>query len=110
MRTWNLLGRRVLGELDALGDVALQAVVASLKQLLLVVVGAADDIDGLLGTAGTELDGHGEEVRAGDLSDSITTLNSRKVDKAGLDKALLALGGPDDLIGESIEISCDSWM
>ena len=103
----SLFGRRVLGELDALGDVALQAVVASLEQLLLVLVGAADDVNGLLGTAGAKLDGHGEEIGAGSLSDGITTLDTREVDEAGLDEALLALGGPDDLVGESVEVSCD---
>lgn len=45
-----LLRRRVLDELNTLGDVALEAVVAGLKQLLLVVVRAADNVDGLLGT------------------------------------------------------------
>jgi hypothetical protein len=46
------LGRRVLDELDALADVTLQAIVAGLKKLLLLVVGAADNIDSLLGTVG----------------------------------------------------------
>ena len=103
----NLLSGRVLGELDALRDVALQAVVASLEQLLLVVVGAADDIDGLLGTAGAELDGDGEEVTASLLGDGLAARNTGQVDVAGLDEALLALGGPNDLVGESIEVSCD---
>jgi len=48
----DLFGGRVLDELDALGDVATKALVASLEKLLLVVVCAADDVDGLLGTAG----------------------------------------------------------
>jgi hypothetical protein len=47
----SLLGR-VQDELDTLGDVALEIRVASLEELLLVFVGAADDIDGLLSTAG----------------------------------------------------------
>lgn len=102
----SLFGRRVLGELDALGDVALQAVVASLEQLLLVVVGAADDVNGLLGTAGAKLNGDGEEVGASGLSNGITTLDTWEIDKAGLDQALLALGGPDDLVGKSMEVSC----
>jgi hypothetical protein len=46
------LGRRVLDELDALADVTLQAVVAGLEKLLLLVVGAADNIDSLFGTVG----------------------------------------------------------
>jgi hypothetical protein len=52
-----------------------------------------------------ELDGNREEVSACDLSDSITTGNTREVDEAGFNDALLALGGLDDLLGESIYIS-----
>ena len=48
----NLLGGRVRDELDTLADVALQALVAGLEKLLLVLVCAADDIDGLFGTVG----------------------------------------------------------
>jgi hypothetical protein len=103
----SLFGRRVLGELDALGDVALQAVVASLEKLLLVVVGTADNVDSLLGTAGAKLDGNRKEVGASGLSDGVTTLDTGKVDKAGLDEALLALGGSNNLVGESVEVSCD---
>ena len=40
--------RWVLDELDALGDVAAQTLVASLKQLLLVVISRGDDIERLL--------------------------------------------------------------
>lgn len=101
----SLFGRGILGELNALGDVALQAVVASLEQLLLVLVGAADNVNSLLGSAGAKLDGNGEELGAGSLSNSITTLDTREVDEAGLDEALLALGGPDDLVGESRGVS-----
>lgn len=72
-----------------------------------MVVGTADDVDGLLGAAGAKLDGDGEEFGAGRLSNSVTTLDTRKVDEAGLDKTLLALGGPDDLIGESNKVSCE---
>lgn len=71
-----------------------------------MIVGAADDVDGLLSTAGAELDGNGEELGAGRLSNGVTTLNTGEVDEAGLNKALLALGGPDDLVGESTDISC----
>ena len=46
------LRRGVLDELDTLGDVALEALVAGLEQLLLVVVCAADNVDRLLGTVG----------------------------------------------------------
>jgi hypothetical protein len=97
----DLLLRRVLGELDTLRDVTLKAVIASLEELLLVVVGAADNIDRLLGTAGAKLNRNGKEVGAGGLSDGITTSDTRQVDEAGLDNALLALGGPDYLLGES---------
>lgn len=46
------LGRRVLDELDTLADVATEALVALGQQLLLVVVGARNDVDDLLGTLG----------------------------------------------------------
>ena len=46
------LGRRSLGELDTLADVALEAGVASLEELLLVVVGGGDSVVGLGGTIG----------------------------------------------------------
>jgi hypothetical protein len=41
-----------MDEFDALGDVALEAIVTSLEKLLLVIVGAADDVNRLLGTVG----------------------------------------------------------
>lgn len=41
-----------MDKFNALGDVALEPVVTGLEELLLVVVGAADDVNGLLGTAG----------------------------------------------------------
>jgi hypothetical protein len=44
--------RWALDELDALGDVAAQALVSSLKQLLLVVVCRCNDVVGLLGAVG----------------------------------------------------------
>ena len=50
VKLYSLL-RRVLDELDALVNVLLQAGIGSLKKLLLVVVGAADNIDGLLNSA-----------------------------------------------------------
>jgi hypothetical protein len=93
--------RRVLGKLNTLRDVTFEAIIASLEELLLVVVGAANDVDRLLGTAGTKLNGNGEEVGTSGLGDSITTGDTREVDEAGLDNALLALGGPDHLLGES---------
>lgn len=47
-----LLGGWVLDELDALGNVSFQAVIASLEELLLMFIGAADNVNGLLGAAG----------------------------------------------------------
>jgi hypothetical protein len=67
-----------------------------------VLVCAADDVDGLLGTAGTKLNGHREVLSAGGLGDGITTLDTWKVDVAGLDDALLTLGGLDDLLGKAV--------
>jgi hypothetical protein len=72
-----------------------------------VVVGAADNVNGLLGTAGAKLDGNREELGASGLCNSIAALNTGKVHEAGLDKTLFALGGPDDLVGESMEVSYD---
>ena len=96
------LSGRVRDEFDALADVALQAIVAGLEKLLLLVIGAADNVDGLLGTVDTKLDRHGEELKTSGLGDGISALNTREVDVAGLYDALLALGGLDDLLGEAI--------
>jgi hypothetical protein len=95
------LGRRVRDELDALGDVTTEALVAGLEELLLLLVGAANDVDSLLGTAGTELNGYREVLSAGGLGNGVTTLDTGQVYIAGLDDALLALGGLDDLLGEA---------
>lgn len=94
--------RRVADELNALLNVALKVLVAGLEELLLGVVRLGDDVDGLLGTVGTELDGHGEELNAGGLDDGITALDTREVDERGLDNTLLALGGLQQLLGEAI--------
>ena len=48
----DLFGGRALDEFDTLGNVALEAFVASLEELLLMVVGTADDVDGLFGAVG----------------------------------------------------------
>jgi hypothetical protein len=48
----DLLLGRILGKLNTLADIALEAIVASLEQLLLVVIGATDDVNRLLRTAG----------------------------------------------------------
>lgn len=47
----SLLGRRGVGEVNALRDVVLESLIGGLKELLLVVVRLADNIDGLLNTA-----------------------------------------------------------
>jgi hypothetical protein len=96
-----LLGRGVLGELNTLGDVALEALVASLEKLLLGGVGGADHVVSLLDAILAELDRDGEVLEAGLLCDGITTGNTREVDESGLDNAGLALGGLDDLLGEA---------
>jgi len=49
----------------------------------------------------TKLDGYGEELSTGGLGNGISTLYTGEVDVAGLDDALLALGGLDDLLGEA---------
>lgn len=109
--------RRVENELSTLGDVALETAVASLEELLLVVIGLADDVNGLLGTRGlssvslvlfgladstyAKLDGDGEEVDAGGLCDGLAASNTGEIDEAGLNDALLSLQGADDLVGEA---------
>lgn len=43
---------RVVDKVDALLDVAREVLVGDLEELLLLVVGLADDVDGLLGAGG----------------------------------------------------------
>lgn len=52
-------------------------------------------------TTYAKLNGHREEVRAGGLRNSVTTSDTREVDEAGLDNALLALGCLDHLLSEA---------
>jgi hypothetical protein len=52
-----------------------------------------------------KLNGDGEEVDTSLLSNLLTAGNTGKVDVAGLDKALLALDGLENLLGESIKWS-----
>lgn len=102
MDCFNLFGRGVRNEVDTLGDVALQTVVASLEKLLFMVVDLADKINGLFSTADAELDRHREEFSASGLGDDIATLDARKVNEAGFNDALLTLGRPDDLLGKTV--------
>jgi hypothetical protein len=95
------LFRRVLNELDALADVPAQSRIARLEQLLLVLVGTRHDVERLLGTVGTQLNGHGEEVAARQLDNLLAAGNAGEVDKRGLDDSLLARDGLDDLFGEA---------
>jgi hypothetical protein len=97
----HLLGRRVGDELDTLGDVALEALVASLEELLLVLVGRANGVVGLLCALRAELDGNGEVVEASLLGDGITTGDTREVDESGLNNAGLALVSLEELLGEA---------
>ena len=52
LRSNLLLLGRLVGKVDALLDVALQLLVGDLEELLLCIVGFADDVNHLLGTAG----------------------------------------------------------
>jgi hypothetical protein len=54
-----------------------------------------------IGSTYAKLNGNREELGASGLSNGITTGNTGEVDEAGLDNALLALGGLDHLLGES---------
>lgn len=48
-----------------------------------------------------ELDGDGEELAASLLSNSSAAGDTGEIDEAGLNKALLALDGLEDLLGEA---------
>jgi len=97
----HLLGRRVGDELDALGDVALEALVASLEELLLVLVGRANGVVGLLRALRAKLDRDGEVVKASLLGNGITTGNTGEVDESRLNDAGLALVSLEELLGET---------
>ena len=110
-----------MGKVNTLLDVALEALDGSLEESLLLLGDVAEDVDGLLSTVGlgkmlapnvrvngtrtqtyAELDGDGEEVDTSLLSNLLTTGDTGKVDVAGLDKALGALGGLEELLGETV--------
>lgn len=97
----NSLGRRVLDELDTLADVTTKAFVALGQELLLVVVGGGNDVDGLLGTLGAELNGDGEEVTASLLLDGVTAVDTGKVDECGLANGRFALNSLEHVLGEA---------
>lgn len=82
-----------LDEVNTLLDVLLQVNQAGIEELLLVLVDRANLVD-LLNTVGAELDARGEEV------DALVLVQGR-VDKGGLDDALLALGGTEEGLGEA---------
>lgn len=109
----------VVDKVNALLNVALEILVASFQELLLLVIGLADNVDGLLSTARlfevsiteqnewsamtyAELNWYGEEVVTGGLCNRVTALDTWKVDKARLDNTLLALDSLDDLLGETV--------
>lgn len=54
-----------------------------------------------VGSTHAELNGDREEVDTGSFGNWLTAWNSRKVDVAGLDNTLFALGGFDDFLGET---------
>ena len=97
----HLLGRRVGDELDTLGDVALEALVAGLEELLLVLVGRANGVVGLLCALRAKLNGNGEVVKASLLGDLVTAGNTGKVDESGLNDTSLALVRLEKLLGEA---------
>lgn len=109
-----------MGKVDTLLDVALEALDSLGQEALLLLGDALQGVDGLLGTVGlyllsvtdkkgggeqrtyAELDGDGEEVTASLLGDGLAARNTGQVDVAGLDEALLASGGLEDLLGEAV--------
>jgi hypothetical protein len=106
-----------VGKVDALLDVALQARNRRVEQLLLLLGDVAEDVDGLLGAVGLEvcqsvsngsgggntyakLDGDREEVNANLGLDLLAAGDAGEVDVAGLNEALGALEGLEELLGE----------
>lgn len=60
----------------------------------------------------SKLDGDGEELNASSLGDGLTSGNTRQVDVAGLNKALLTLDSAEQLLGESEDfmLAFAPWM
>ena len=106
-----------MGELDALGNVTLEAVNSLGEESLLLLSYASERVGGLFGTVGLQelvsvikhtvartyakLNGNGEEIGASLLGNGITAGNTGEVDVAGLDEALFALNSTDDLFSEA---------
>lgn len=51
-----------------------------------------------------ELNGHGEEVSADFLGDSLASGNTWEVDEAGLNETLFALDSTEDLLSKSVGV------
>lgn len=108
-----------MGKVDALLDVGLETLDSLAQELLLPLGDALQGVGNLFDTVGlrsvsqyneikgsristySKLNRDREEVDAGSLGDSLTAGNTRQVDVAGLNKALLALGSAEHLFGES---------
>lgn len=85
--------RVLLDEVNTLLDVLLEVTEGGLDETLLVLVDGANLVD-LLNTVGAELDLGGEEVNT-------LVLEERALNEGGLDDALLAVGGPEEGVGEA---------
>lgn len=115
-----LLWWGVLDELDALLNVALQALDARLQERLLLVGHTVQDVDGLLGAVGlsvmsvsrlpntrsnketyAQFHGGREELHTGRLGDLVAAGHTGQVDESRFDDALLAPGGLDHGLGEA---------
>jgi hypothetical protein len=95
------LGRRVLDKLNTLANVTSQTLITLCQKLLLVVIGRRNDIDGLLGAFGAELDGDREEITTSFLLDGFTAVDAGQVDECGFGDGGLALDGLEQLLGEA---------
>jgi len=82
---------RVGNKANASLDIGLETLDGFIEELLLVRVGVAKDVDGLLSTAGSELNRNREIVAANLLLDSITTSDTGQVDEGWFHNVLLAL-------------------
>lgn len=107
-----------MGKFDTLGDVALEALDGLLQERLLLVGDALEGVGGLLSAVGlcmisdtignrgmhstyAELNGNREEVQASRLGNGVSSRDTREIDVAGLNEALLTLDGSEDLLGKA---------